>query len=79
MAERTPKSASSSNFAPDRLILRSVRLKVVKFKNGTRESYAYIGGKARGQGTAAAGARHGSCQVQGTDIISKILSSRQIF
>ena len=31
MAERTSKSASSSNFAPDRLILRSVRPKIVKF------------------------------------------------
>ena len=31
MAERTSKSASSSNFAPDRFILRSVQPKIVKF------------------------------------------------
>ena len=31
-AERTSKSTSSSNFAPDRLILRSVRQKIVKFE-----------------------------------------------
>ena len=38
-----------------------------------------IGGEARGQGTAAAGARHGSCPGQGTDSISKNLPFGQIF